>query len=403
MKNCSSDWKNKPFPNCIVPVRFERSKQVKTNSYLPSGDFPIIDQGQTKIAGWTNDKSAVIKDNIPLIIFGDHTRVFKYIDFPFAIGADGTKLIKPDEDEFCSRYFYYYLMNLNLPGKGYSRHYKLLKESEISYPEIPEQQKIAAVLLKIQQAIEVQESIIEAAQELKKSTMQHVFTYGLRGEKTKETEVGRIPESWGIQHLCQEATITTGGTPLRNMSAYWKNGTIPWVKTSEIHYNLITSTEEHITEEGFKNSAAQMLPIGTILMAMYGQGVTRGRVALLGIEATTNQACAAIQPNDNTHSGFLYYYLTMSYEKLRSLGHGAQQPNLNTQIINSFIIVLPEIDEQKQIADILKVIDNKIEIHLAEKNTLQDLFKTMLNKLLTGGVCVNNLDINVSEVVKKRL
>jgi type I restriction enzyme S subunit len=369
---------------------------------LPSGNFPVIDQGQTKIAGWTNDKSAVIKGNIPLIIFGDHTRVFKYIDFPFAIGADGTKLIKPDEDEFCSRYFYYYLMSLNLPSKGYSRHYNLLKESKISYSEIPEQQKIAAVLFKIQQAIEAQESIIEAAQELKKSTMQHVFTYGLRGEKTKETEVGRIPESWGIQHLCQEATIATGGTPLRNMSAYWKNGTIPWVKTSEIHYNLITSTEEHITEAGFKNSAAQMLPIGTILMAMYGQGVTRGRVALLGIEATTNQACAAIQPNDNTHSGFLYYYLTMSYEKLRLLGHGAQQPNLNTQIINSFKIVLPKIDEQKQIADILKVIDNKIEIHLAEKNTLQDLFKTMLNKLMTGEVRVQHADIDTSCVLEMK-
>ncbi len=92
MKNCSSDWKNKPFPECIKPVRFERSKQIQTNSYLPSGDFPIIDQGQSKIAGWTNDKSTVINDNLPLIVFGDHTRVFKFIDFPFAIGADGTKL-----------------------------------------------------------------------------------------------------------------------------------------------------------------------------------------------------------------------------------------------------------------------------------------------------------------------
>ncbi len=93
MKNYSSDWKNKPFPECIKPVRFERSKQIQTNSYLPSGDFPIIDQGQSKIAGWTNDKTTVINDNLPLIVFGDHTRVFKFIDFPFAIGADGTKLI----------------------------------------------------------------------------------------------------------------------------------------------------------------------------------------------------------------------------------------------------------------------------------------------------------------------
>ena len=339
-----------------------------------SGDFPIIDQGQTKIAGWTNDKSAVITDKIPLIIFGDHTRVFKYIDFPFAIGADGTKLIKPDKDEFCSRYFYYYLMNLNLPSKGYSRHYKLLKESTISYPEISDQQKIATILFKIQQAIEVQESIIEAAQELEKSTMQHVFTYGLRGEKTKETEVGRVPESWEVKKFGEFASLHRGyDLPIQDR----KEGKIPIVGSNGIC--------------GYHNKSK-----------IKGPGLATGRSGSIGMSYYINDDCWPLNTGlyvENFHNNdplySHYFFQAFNFKKYAS---GVSVPTLNRNLVHAAVIAVPLIKEQNDIANLFKIIDDKIEIYSTMKSTLQDLFKTMLNKLMTGEIRVKDLDIDIADV-----
>lgn len=102
-----------------------------------------------------------------------------------------------------------------------------------------------------------------------------------------------VPEGWGESVLGDVSRVTSGGTPSRNNNNYW-GGTIPWVTTAEVDFNTITDTAEKITEEALNNSSAKLFPKGTILMAMYGQGKTRGKVAKLGIKASTNQACAAI-------------------------------------------------------------------------------------------------------------
>ncbi len=116
------------------------------------------------------------------------------------------------------------------------------------------------------------------------------------------------------------------GTPDRGNAAYWDGGTIPWVKTGQVNYCVIADTEEKITLSGLEDSAAKLLPKGTVLVAMYGQGITRGKVALLGIEAATNQACVGLIPtNGSVLPEYLYHYLTYSYDRLRSLSHGTQQ------------------------------------------------------------------------------
>jgi len=270
---------------------------------------------------------------------------------------------------------------------------------EVALPPLPEQKKIAAVLLKIQRAISAQDKIIQSLRDLKKSTMQHLFTHGLRGEKTKMTDVGEIPENWDVVALGEVAGIGAGGTPSRSNPQYWQRGSIPWVKTGEIDYCWIERTEEHITQAGLENSAAKLLPVGTLLLAMYGQGITRGKVARLGIEATTNQACATIRPDEcKLHIPFLYAYLTWSYNRLRSLSHGAQQANLNARIIAGFPVVLPPKADQQAISRVMDKLDDKISNRESKKATLQDLFKTTLNRLMTGDVRVADLDIDVKEV-----
>ena len=135
-----------------------------------------------------------------------------------------------------------------------------------------------------------------------------------------------LPEGWRRSTLGQIARITSGGTPSRAEPSYW-GGSIPWVTTGEIQFNTITDTAEKITREALKNSSARLFPPGTLLMAMYGQGKTRGQVAKLGIEAATNQACAAILLGDGHDLDFYFQYLSSQYAALRNLGNAGTQQN----------------------------------------------------------------------------
>jgi type I restriction enzyme S subunit len=267
-------------------------------------------------------------------------------------------------------------------------------------PPKPEQQKIAAVLWKMQRAIATQDRLIAATRELKQSAMQRLFTYGLRGEPLKDTAIGAMPESWQPTSIGGTATVGSGGTPARANPEYWLDGTIPWVKTGEVDYCVIKHTEESITPEGLRNSAAKIFPKGTLLVAMYGQGITRGKVAVLGVDASINQACAAIQARDDgVRTDFLYYVLSHGYERLRGLAHGGQQQNLNADLIRGFLFGLPaEPHEQRDIAAALATIDRKLAHHQHKRAALNDLFQTALHQLMTAQIRVADLDIDTAEV-----
>jgi len=270
-----------------------------------------------------------------------------------------------------------------------------LKEFHLSVPPLPEQKKIAHILSTVQRAIEAQERIIQTTTELKKALMHKLFTEGLRNEPQKQTEIGPIPESWEVAKVGDFAKIQSGGTPTRDVSENWIGGTIPWVKTSEIDYCVIKDTEERITPVGLSNSAARLYPAGTLLMAMYGQGITRGRVGLLGIEAATNQACASITPTngENISSVFLYYYFQYHYENLRKLGHGANQRNMNAALIRSFPISFPEPAEQAAVVAALESLDAKTELHERKRQQLQYLFRTLLHELMTAKIRVHEITL----------
>ncbi|HZP83842.1 MAG TPA: restriction endonuclease subunit S, partial [Chthonomonadaceae bacterium] len=182
------------------------------------------------------------------------------------------------------------------------------------------------------------------------------------------------------------AQVSSGGTPDRKNSAYW-NGEIPWVKTGEINYNIIHDTDEKITEEGLRNSSTRIIPAGTLLLAMYGQGVTRGRVAILGIDASINQACAALCFNSQkVETRFIFYYLSKAYDAIRNLGHGANQTNLNATHIKSIPLPLPSLDEQHAVADALTACDQKIAALEAEAALHDELFRALLEELMTGRI-----------------
>ena len=158
------------------------------------------------------------------------------------------------------------------------------------------------------------------------------------------------------------------------------------MKSTEVDYGIISKTEETITEEGVQNSNAKVYPAGSLVMALYGQGTTRGKCAILGIEAAVNQACAVLQSKGQVHIPYLFYWCENSYAAIRSFSQGANQANLNMGIIRSLNIPLPPISEQKKITEILSTIDKKLNIEKSEKAKTERIKKGLMDLLLTGKV-----------------
>jgi len=257
------------------------------------------------------------------------------------------------------------------------------KSIPIPLPPLAEQRAIARVLRAVQDAIAARRREVALERERKAALMQQLFTQGTRGEPTKHTEIGEMPESWRVVRLGDIANMTSGGTPDRSVPDYW-NGDIPWVKTGEIDYSVINHTEEYISAAGLANSSAKWVEAGTLLMAMYGQGITRGKVAILGIRATLNQACAAIHLSEEALIGYVFYVLAYNYDGIRNLGHGANQKNLNSLLIKSIQMPLPGLAEQKEIANTLAACDAQIAAYERELSVLDDLFRALLEELMSG-------------------
>lgn len=193
-----------------------------------------------------------------------------------------------------------------------------------------------------------------------------------------------VPKGWKEGIIEDIAKVSSGGTPSRKKDSYWVNGTIPWVTTAEVKFNVITDTEQKITEEGLQNSSAKLYPKDTILMAMYGQGKTRGQVAKLGMEASTNQACAALQLNEGFDVDYYYQYLTSQYENIRELANSGGQQNLSGGIVKNIQVPIPPLPEQQKIAKILSTWDKAIGTteRLIDNSTQQK--KALMQQLLTG-------------------
>jgi type I restriction enzyme, S subunit len=136
-------WKRQPLEQCIEPVVYTR--KIPRKSFLDHGAFPIISQEEDFINGYWNDKADLYKVTTPVVVFGDHTKALKYVDFDFVLGADGVKILKP-RDFLLPKYFYYQLLAARLDSLGYARHYRLIKEIQISYPSHMEQKRIVGIL-----------------------------------------------------------------------------------------------------------------------------------------------------------------------------------------------------------------------------------------------------------------
>ncbi len=346
---------------------------IKTPSseFLQNGKIPVIDQGQSFIAGYVNDPVKICKSKPPVIVFGDHTKAIKYVDFHFAMGADGTKVLEPKNGNH-TKYLFYALRALHIPDAGYSRHYKFLKETIIPLPPLAEQKRIAAILDAADALRTKRREALAQLDALLQSTFLTLF-----GDPVSN------PMGWEMATIGSVTDMGTGSTPSRAQEHFYM-GNFPWVKSTEVDWGVIKSTSEHVSLAGIKSARLKKYPPGSVVLALYGQGKTRGKCAILGIEATLNQACCALVPSNNCSTSYLFQFLKNSYLRLRGESRGGNQENLNMAIVRQFPIPLPPLPLQQKFAAIVESVERQKTTQRAHLAELDALFAALQHRAFRG-------------------
>lgn len=267
---------------------------------------------------------------------------------------------------------------------------------ELPAPPLDVQKAIAAVLSQAQKAIEAQDALIAVARQLKRTAMHEVFTRGLRGEAQKATEIGTVPRSWDVVDLGSLGRIGNGSTPKKTVYEYWHDGKFPWLTSSKVYDRDITSADQFVTAVALRSCHLPVLEAGAVLIAITGQGKTLGHCAVLRTRATVSQHVAYLSTDlQKADPSFIRGYLETQYDYLRQVGSGGGSTKgaLTCAFLRNLPVPLPPtLEEQHEIVATLNAIDQKIDFHRRKRAVLEDLFKALLRKLMTGEIRVTDLD-----------
>ena len=261
-----------------------------------------------------------------------------------------------------------------LSGDSGARHDRVSIKDDVFFampvniPSEEEQNRIASFLTLIEERIAHQQALVEHLKKYKRGVIEQVIT-----ELTMACDSRRISSF---------AKCVAGATPDTKKHEYWDNGTIPWLSSGEVNKKRITSTDKFITPLGYQKTSTKMLPIKTVIIALAGQGKTRGTVAITEKEVCTNQSLAGIITDNTVDSEYLFYYLETQYDNLRILSSGdGTRGGLNLQLINDYLVPTPSLTKQKFIAEFGTLIDKNISANENLLNQLQVLKSAMLQKL----------------------
>ncbi len=263
-----------------------------------------------------------------------------------------------------------------------------LKGVRLSLPPLPEQRAIAGVLRTVQRAKEACEQVLAATRQLKASLLHHLFTYGpvpfpqADQVRVKETAVGPMPKNWNTDTLGDHAVIGNGSTPKRTEPRYWEGGTIPWLTSGKVHEGTIGAADESVTEAARRECHLPMIPKGSLVLAITGQGKTLGNVALLALDACVSQHLAYINFRDGRlFPEFALAFLRSRYDQLQaaSRGGGSTKGALTCAFLKAFLVPLPPLSKQREIARQLAALE-------ARRAALASLFASLLHHLMTGQV-----------------
>lgn len=329
----------------ILSDETKRGYKIQTGEYLPFGKYPIIDQGQSQIAGYTNLENGLFKD-IPTIIFGDHTRIVKYVDTPFFLGADGVKILKTKVNDADYKYLFYCLQNAKIPNTGYNRHFKWLKEIEIPLPSLEEQHKIASVLDKISDLIAKRRRQLDKLDELVKSRFIEMF-----GDTVLN------PYDWNKDFLGTVCNVRDG---THDSPQYYQTG-YPLVTSKNVTAGKIDLSNCSLISEADYNKINERSKVdkGDIIMPMIG---TVGKPVIVEIEpnfAIKNVALIKFRQASKVLNIYIRTLLQSDYfdDAVISKIRGGTQKFISLGDIRNLEVLVPPIELQNQFAAFVKQTD----------------------------------------------
>ena len=266
---------------------------------------------------------------------------------------------------------------------------------DVPQPPLDQQRAIRSVLSQVRDAIRAQHQSVGIAQDLKRAAMHTLFTRGLRGEPQKETEIGPLPESWRVTALGELCDIESGGTPRKSVPEYW-GGNIPWVSGKDLKSPSLCDAIDHVTDEGLQ-SGTRLAPKGSVLLLVRGMGLAKDLpVAVINHPMAFNQDVKALIPRGVCSGSFLRSAIYAGKGRLLNRvvpsAHGTKTLNLSD--VRNFRVPQPSNQaEADAIAATLDTVDRKIDLHRRKRALLEELFKSLLHKLMTGEVKVAELEL----------
>lgn len=396
----------------LNPTRRQKYKPRDKVSFVPmeavgeDGSLDIQERSLSEVSsGYTyfENNDVVLAKITPCFENGKAT-LMRNLKSGFGFGTTEFIVLRPGKD-VNSKYLYYtvYSDSFRTPGinemRGSAGQKRITNQYvgdyEVSVTDVEEQQKIVKYLDSKTQTLDKILTAKNHTHTHLSELRQAIITNAVLGTggatmstSVKNTWVGATPNHWKITKLSHVARIKTGGTPSRENLDYWTDGNIPWLASGEVNKGIIATVDNHITPLGMANSNATILPIDTVMIALNGQGKTKGMAALLKVPATCNQSLAGvICDKDKINPQYLYYYLKSKYSNIRGI-KGEARDGLNLDIIGSIPVPLPPMEEQMAIVEQIEHRINKIdktEVKLSESIRLLEEYRSSLISNVVGG------------------
>jgi type I restriction enzyme S subunit len=369
------EWRVLPFLEAISDATAGNPK-IKVEDYLEGGLLPIVDQGQELFNGYTNDSQLACDTDLPAIVFGDHTRRFKFIEEPFALGADGAKLLKP-KVKFDPKFLYYYLCQLKIESAGYSRHYKFLKETFVPVPPLETQKHIAWVLEQADKLRKQAQQMESELNQLAQSLFSEMF-----GDYHKQTNDCFVP-------LSRVADVVSGvakGSDLKGK----QSRIVPYLRVANVQDGFLDLSEIKEIEATERDIEKYVLQPGDILMTEGGDYDKLGRGAMWSgeVEECIHQNhIFRVRLSEAYEPKFFEYYLRSTMAKIYFLRCAKKTTNL-ASINMSQLKALPTPNEdrkkQERFVSALSAIEKQIQMAKTKGKHLEEAFQALIQRAFKG-------------------
>lgn len=382
------DWEVQDFQQSLARLN-AKNHQIQTREYREHGRHPVVDQGKKPVVGYSDaDEKLLRVDDGGVIVFGDHTCITKYVNFPFVVGADGTQIIRSKNGDD-TRFRYYDLEHKGIEPTGYNRHFSKLKERAFVTPKPSEQKAIADALSDVDALIGSLEKLIAKKRDIKTATMQQLLTGKTRlpgfgeGKDTKHSELGEIPEDWQITSYVEIGEID----PENLSSATLPEHEFNYISLEHVSKGVLKGYERLVFRDA-PSRARRVLRRGDVLFGTVRPNLqSHYRFGKDEKDWVCSTGFAVLRPKEGivcSEFVFLSVFSGNVQKQVETIIAGSNYPAVSSRDVSKLKIPKPEIEEQKAISKALTDMDFELTTLEASLSKTKAVKQGMMQELLTG-------------------